>query len=156
MNYEQRKKEVSHSSIIQRTFKNKSAGITAWWARPDGNHMSVSGLSEVRLRSKSRSVTRTPRSLAPSIALFLLSLLHFLCFMSFFPSFPSPVIKVKYPSAMAACFYALLSSLRLTPRAVFLGHVWSIFWSPIRDDMFCAYFQTAPFCNANGCDSVNK
>lgn len=30
------------------------------------------------------------------------------------------------------------------------------FWSHITDDMFCEYFHTVSFCNANGRDSVNK
>lgn len=58
-------------------------------------------------------------------------------------------------------FYILLPALLLYFSVFFfflpmiLG-MFEAFWSHITDDMFCEYFHTVSFCNANGRDSVNK
>lgn len=109
-----------------------------------------------------------PHSLPPSVAPLhsLLFFLFYFCFIfmfffSFYLSFLSPRSKVKHPSATDyrkqqhskyfTSDFPLYIWVSMQFRAC-LKH----FWSQINDDMFCAYFQTLFFCNANGCDSVNK
>lgn len=129
--------------------------------------MATTCLLEVGLRSKSKSVTRNP---TPSLLLslhfirscfFVLFLLIFMFFFSFYLSFLSPHNKVKHPSAtnyrkqQHSKYFTSDFPLYIRVSMQFwacLKH----FWSQINDDMFCAYFQTLFFCNANRCDSVNK
>ena len=85
-------------------------------------------------------------ALSPPLSLrFFFHSRFFFVSQPFFLSFPSPFIKVKYPSAMAACFYTLLSSLRLTLRAVFWGTFEAFFEALSEMTCFVHIFKQPPF-----------